>query len=158
MSTTRAYNPNYRPSYAGGLPDPQTDPQFYAGVPARRALAWVIDFAIITTFWVIFSVLTLGLAVLLLPFWPVVSFIYRTLTISGRSATWGMRLMGIELRDGFGQKFGFGQALVHTGLYTASLMFVVTQILSIVLMGGTARGQGLHDIPLGSTAINTPAD
>ena len=30
-----------------GVPDPQTDPQFYAGVPMRRFMAFLIDFAII---------------------------------------------------------------------------------------------------------------
>ena len=158
MSTTRAYNPNYRPSYAAGLPDPATDPQFYDGVPAKRLFAWFLDFVFVTLFWVLSGLLTFGLAWLALPLWPVVAFIYRTLTITGRSATWGMRLMGIELRDGFGQRFGLGQALVHTTLYTVSLMFVVTHVIGVILMGGTARGQGLHDIPLGSTAINSPAN
>lgn len=155
---TRAYNPNYRPTGQSGLPDPQHDAQFYAGVPGKRLFAWVIDAGLITFLWFLSGVLTLGLGWLLLPLWPVVSFIYRVMTISGRSSTWGMRMMGIELRDGFGQRFGFGQALVHTALYTASLMFVVTQVISVILMGGTAKGQGLHDIPLGSTAINSPAN
>ena len=26
-----------------GLPDPELDRQFYAGVPARRLVAWLID-------------------------------------------------------------------------------------------------------------------
>ncbi|WP_316014501.1 RDD family protein [Roseobacter sp. HKCCA0434] len=156
MTQTRAYNPNYEAPRASGLPDPATDPQFYDGVPSRRLIAWVLDVAIITALWLVFGILTLGLGWLLLPFWLVVSFLYRTFTISGRSATWGMRMMGIEFRDGFGQRFGFGQALVHTGLYALSLSFMFTQVVSIFLMGGTARGQALHDIPLGSTAINSP--
>ncbi len=153
---TRAYNPNYRPDRASGLPDPQTDPQFYDGVPAKRLIAWVFDIVLITVLWFVFGLLSLGLGWLLLPFWAVISFAYRTFTLTGRSATWGMRMMGIEMRDGFGQRFGLGQALVHTGLYTVSLMFMISQIVSVVLMAGTARGHGLHDIPLGSTAINSP--
>ncbi|SOH94546.1 RDD family protein [Monaibacterium marinum] len=157
MTQTRAYNPNYRRSPTG-LPDPQTEPQFYDGVAGKRLMAWIFDIVLITALWFVFGILTLGLGWLLLPFWAVISFIYRTLTISGRSATWGMRMMGIEFRDGFGQRFGMGQALVHTGLYTVSLMFVATQLISVVLMAGTARGQALHDIPLGSTAINSPSN
>ncbi|QPH53834.1 RDD family protein [Pontivivens ytuae] len=156
MSQTRAYNPNYRP--VGGLPDPDTDPQFYDGVTARRFFAWIIDVVVVWGLWLVLGLLTFGLGWLLLPFFAVVDFAYRTLSLSGRSATWGMRMMGIELRDGFGQRFGLGQALVHTGLYTVSLMFMVSHVVSIILMVVTARGQALHDIPLGSTAINTPVD
>lgn len=156
MSQTRAYNPNYRP--VGGLPDPDTDPQFYDGVTARRFFAWIIDVVVVWGLFVVATIMTFGIALFLLPLFAVLDFTYRTLSLSGRSATWGMRLMGIELRDGFGERFGIGQAIVHTALYTVSLMFVLSHAVSILLMLVTSRGQALHDLPMRSTAINTPVD
>ncbi|RED13166.1 RDD family protein [Pontivivens insulae] len=156
MTASRAYNPNYRAH--AGLPDPARDPQFYDGVVFKRFMAWILDFAFIFILWLVAGIVTLTLAWWVLPLWVVVDFTYRVLTLTGRSATWGMRAMGIELRDGFGQKFGFGQAIVHTALFYVSVGFILSHVLSIILMIGTARGQALHDIPLGSTAINRPAD
>lgn len=152
----------YRFSLAG-LPDPDHDPQFYRGVPARRFAAWLIDVAIIlcvgVPIAVLFGVLTLGIGFLAFPLIvPAVGFAYRVWTISDRSATWGMRIMGIEFRRGDGRRFDFPTALGHVAIYTVSMMFVLVQMVSCVMMVGTRYGQGLSDIVLRTTAINRPID
>lgn len=152
--------------YAGfmpGLPDPDLDRQFYDGVPARRLAAWVIDLVVILLIGVpvafVFGLLTLGFGFLIFPFLVAsVGFLYRTTTIAGSSATWGMRIMGIELRRADGSRFDFMTALMHTALYTIALGFVVLQLISCVAMIGTRYGQGLPDLILRTTAINRPED
>jgi hypothetical protein len=48
------------------------------------------------------------------------------------------------------------EAAIHTaGLYF-TLFFLPLQIISVVMMALGPRGRGLHDLPLGSTAINKP--
>ncbi len=102
---------------ATGLPNPDTHADFYADVPTKRLLAWVIDmaftFLLSAPFMLPFALLGL---VLFFPFlmipviWIVVGTLYRWMTISSGSATWGMRIMAIELRDA--HRRGHAQALV----------------------------------------------
>lgn len=140
----------------GGLPDPDSDAQFYDGVPVRRLVAFLIDAAIIWLAAAVFVVLTLGLGLLALGLVPIADFIYRVLSLSARSQTFGMRLMRIELRRRNGDRFDAGAAIVHTaGFYLASLS-VLAQLISVFLMAGSSMGRGLHDLPLGSTMINSP--
>ncbi|MEM9247979.1 MAG: RDD family protein [Pseudomonadota bacterium] len=136
-------------------PDPRRDAAFYANVPAKRLFAWVIDSIVILMLTLLVLPFTLFTALFFLPFlWLVLSFAYRTVTLSGRSATWGMRFMGIELRNVRGERFALGDAAAHTVLYTLAMAFVVPQIVSAVLMLSTERGQGLPDLALGSVALN----
>ena len=65
--------------------------------------------------------------------------------------------MGIGLRDAKGRRFDTGMALLHTAAYTASVAFILPQILSVALMVLTARKQGLTDHVLGSVAMNRSA-
>ncbi len=146
-----------------GLPDPERDAQFYDGVPRRRLAAWFIDatvaLAVGAPLAVLFGLVTLGFGFALFPLLIMgVGFVYRTLTIAGGSATWGMRLMGIELRRHDGSRFDFGAAFLHTALYTVAFSVVVLQLASIVGMLATRYGQGLPDIILRSAMINRPAD
>ena len=48
------------------------------------------------------------------------------------------------------------EAAWHTGLYTALSLLFFTLVISMVMMLVNARGQGLHDYFLGTTAINRP--
>jgi uncharacterized RDD family membrane protein YckC len=146
-----------------GLPDPERNPQFYAGVPSRRLAAWVIDFLIVAAISIIAIPdlrhpdprprLLRGAGV-----FAVLSFVYRTATLTGRSATWGMRIMGIELRRGDGERFDFGLALAHVGFYTLSVFLTLPLIVTVVTVLSTRYQQTLHDILLRTTAINTPED
>jgi uncharacterized RDD family membrane protein YckC len=83
-----------------------------------------------------------------------IGFGYRSLTIAASSGTWGMRMMSIELRDAHGERFDFSQALVHTLGYSISMAFFLIQVVSIIMMLGSARGQSLTDMALGSVMIN----
>ncbi len=141
-----------------GLPDPIKMPAFYSGVAPKRAIAWVIDVAVIALFCLLILPFTAFTGVFFFPFLMlVVGFLYRWFTIAGRSATWGMRIMAIELRDHEGRKFQSGTALAHTAGYTLSVAMAPAQLISMIMMLVTARGQGLTDMVLGSSAINRPA-
>jgi uncharacterized RDD family membrane protein YckC len=139
------------------LPDPDYDHAFYDGVPAKRLFAWVVDVLIVTVITFILGLLTLSV---LWWIWPLtfiaVSFLYRAGSIAAWSATPGMRLMNIELRNSMGARFSGGEAVLHTLAFMVATGFVILQIISIVMMVLGSRHQGLHDILIGSAAINRP--
>ncbi len=146
-----------------GLPNPERDPQFYEGVPARRLVAWLVDMAVILVVGVpialVFGVATFGIGFALFPFiLASVGFIYRFVTIAGSSATWGMRFMGIELRRHDGSRFDSTTALLHTAIYTVAFWTVALQLLSCATILMSRYKQGLNDIILRTTAINRPVD
>ncbi len=140
------------------LPDPDLQPEFYAGVQPKRFFAWLIDSAII-----------LGISLLAIPFtgftaifyffalMAIVNFVYRTATLASGSATWGMRFVGIELRVTDGQRLDTSTAAMHTLGYMVSFAFFLLQVISVALMLITARGQGLTDHLLGTTMLNRRA-
>ncbi|WGH78518.1 RDD family protein [Jannaschia ovalis] len=144
-------------TYAAGLPDPIHQPEFYEGVVSRRALAWIVDILIITGFTFLAGLLTLTLAFFL---WPVafvaIGAVYRIGTLASGSATWGMRLMGIELRDHRGERFDRVQSVLHVFGYYLSISFLLPALASIGAMLATERRQGLTDLVLGTAAINRP--
>jgi uncharacterized RDD family membrane protein YckC len=140
-----------------GLPDPHRAPEFYQGVLPKRALAWVVDVALVHGATFVLGILTLTLAWWL---WPLVAlalgFAYRVSTLAGRSATWGMRLMGIELRDHHGQRLDLPSATLHTVGYYVTLSFALPVLASVGAMLVTDRRQGLTDLVMGTAAINSP--
>lgn len=139
-------------------PDPERHAAFYQGVLPKRFLAWVLDLVLIGVVTALIVPFTAFTALFFLPvLFLVVGFLYRWTTLSGRSATWGMRLMNIEFLDRNGQRFDGATALLHTLGYSLSMAFVLPQVLSVVLMWLSSRGQGLTDLVLGSVAINSPA-
>jgi len=140
------------------LPDPDIQAEFYTGVTAKRLFAFLID-----------SVLIFAIAALIVPFtaflgllvWPAlyltVGFVYRVATLANGGATLGMRFCGIELREHSGQRLDSGSALLHTVGYTVSMAVPVLQVISILLMLTTARGQGLSDHMLGTVMLKRRA-
>ncbi|WP_282093318.1 RDD family protein [Epibacterium ulvae] len=140
------------------LPDPDYASEFYASVPAKRLLAWVIDGFIVFG---LTSLIVLLTAFVGLWFWGViflvVGFAYRVVTIANTSATWGMYFTGIELRAANGSRFDTSLSFLHTLGYTISVSIPILQIISIVLMLTSARKQGLTDMMLGSVVINRRA-
>lgn len=142
-----------------GLPDPEIDRQFYENVPSKRLVAWLIDSGITFAITILIAILTLGVALFIYPLlFLVVGFIYRTITIGNNSATWGMKVVGIEFRDKSGMKFTTSLAATHTALYTIFNAFFVLQIASMIMMLNTNYKQSLSDMMLGTTAINRPAE
>jgi uncharacterized RDD family membrane protein YckC len=145
----------YRDMTDWGLPDPATQGAFYANVPTKRLLAWLVDIVAIA----VISVLTLPLTLFMgLFFFPalmaVIGFAYRVVSLANWSATPGMRIMSIELRTGRGHLFDLPAAFLHTAGYAASMAVFPLQLVSIVLMLTTERAQGLSDMILGTAAIN----
>ncbi|RBI86541.1 RDD family protein [Rhodosalinus halophilus] len=140
------------------LPDPARQPEFYADVPVKRLLAWVFDILLVAVLCLLALPFTAFTGIFFFPFLMlVVGLIYRTLTIAGGSATWGMRLMSIELRDRRGERLDSGQALLHTIGYSVSIAFPLLQAISVVLMLTGERRQGLTDLVLGTVMLNRRA-
>ncbi|SDC88159.1 RDD family protein [Ruegeria marina] len=137
------------------LPHPDHQPEFYQSVAIKRFFAWVFDTCVILLLSLIVVLLTAFVGAFI---WPIlylaVGFVYRVATIAGGSATWGMRFVGIELRDAYGSRLDGGLALAHTAGYTVSMALPVLQVISILMMLLGARAQGLTDAVLGTVAIN----
>lgn len=145
-------------SLTHALPDPDRHAEFYAGTAFKRGVAWIVDTIFVTLLVTLVALVTALTALFILPLvWLAVGFLYRWVTISGNSATWGMRLMNIEFLDRYGQRFDAATAFVHTLGYSLSMAFVIPQIISVALMMVSRRGQGLTDMVLGSVAINSRA-
>lgn len=140
------------------LPDPDAQPQFYATVPPKRLLAWVIDVLIVLTLCLIAVLLTAFVGAFFFGFlWLVIDFCYRTVTIANGSATWGMRFVGVELRTADGARLDLPMALAHTAGYMICISTFLLQVVSVVMMLTGARGQGLTDAFLGTVALNRRA-
>ena len=143
---------------APGLPDPELAPEFYADTPAKRFFAWLIDGVLIFLVTLVVLPFTAFTGIFFYPLlWLVISFAYRTVTLASGSATWGMRLVSIEMRTFRGGRFGLGEAFVHTLVYSLAFSTFLVQVISIVLMLTTQRKQGLPDMLLGSVALNRSA-
>lgn len=137
------------------LPDPHTRPEFYSGTAPKRLMAWVVDALTVFTVSFVISVLTLGIGFFFfIAIASVVSFFYRWTTLSSGSATWGMRLMAIEIREADGGTLQSSTALLHTVGYLLSCWTAPIQLISIALMGFSGRGQGVSDMVLGTAAVN----
>ena len=142
-----------------GLPDPVLDAQFYAGVPFKRLIAWIIDAVIVGALWTLLVIGTLGtFAFFMFLGLLIVSFVYRAFMVDRYSATLGMMAVGIELRNGRGDRLDRTQAIWHVTLFLGLMLFFLINIISMIMMLVNDRGQGLHDMVLGTTAINRPTE
>ncbi len=141
------------------LPDPKLDSQFYAAVPFKRLFAWVIDAVIIFAICIGLVVVTVGIGAFIFPLLAfITNVIYRIYCLTKWSATLGMRVMGIEIRNMQGNRDDQHEASYHTALY---IFFTLTGLgipACALAMLITERGQGLHDMMLGTTAINRTLD
>lgn len=141
-----------------GLPDPVRERAFYAGVPAKRLMAFIADTVLILVFSLLALPLTAFLGLFIFPlFFAVIGFIYRLTTLALSSSTWGMRLMAIELREADGLRLRPVTAFLHVGGLYLSFAIMPVQVVSILLMAALGRGQGLSDLILGTAMINRPA-
>ena len=141
-----------------GLPAPETHPEFYADTVVKRGIAWVIDVIVISILTGIAVVLTAFIGAFFLPLlYAVVGFLYRWWCLAAGSATLGMRLASLELRTREGLRFDGATAFLHTAGYVVSVAVFPLQLVSIVLMLTSARGQGLTDHLLGTAVINRAA-
>ena len=140
------------------IPDPDTQPDFYKDVPLKRLLAWGVDTLITVLACIIILPFTAFTGIFFFPLlFLAVGFAYRSVTIANYSATFGMQLFAIELRNADGNPMDAGGAIAHTIGYTLSWSLPVLQLISIVMMASTYRGQGLSDHVLNTVMINKRA-
>ena len=147
--------------------DPWGHPEYYVGITAKRMIAYLLDALVIMVVvliaWAILAVagvFTLGLAWAMLGvpslFTPL---LYHTLLIGGsRSATLGMRLIGIRvmsLDSPPGAEPGrpsMTQAAIQTVAFYGSL--AVTGSLTMLVALFNARRRTLHDWLAGTVVVN----
>ncbi len=140
------------------LPDPHYQPEFYADVPMKRLIAWVIDTVLIVLIVILIVPFTAFTGLFFLPLLTFfVSFAYRVVTLSNGAATLGMRFTAIEFRNAHGARINSSEAFLHTLGYTLSFAIPIVQFGSIILMSTSERGQGLTDMALGTVALNRRA-
>jgi uncharacterized RDD family membrane protein YckC len=145
-----------------GLPDPVRDARFYAGVGRRRLLAFAIDATAVTALGFL-AAAGVGLATFGVGFAAAglvtlgVAFLYRSMTLARLSATPGMWIAGVELREAHGGRLAPWTAVAHTALYFGCFFLAVPQVVSVWLMAATASGRGLPDLGLGTAMIHRPA-
>lgn len=136
-------------------PDPHDQPQFYDGIPLKRLLAWLVDMVLIVLICVLILPFTFFTGIFFFSVMMlVVGFVYRWGTLAAGSATWGMRLLSMEIRQADDRTLSGGTALMHTLGYSISVAFPLFQLISIVLMVTSERKQGLTDMVLGTVALN----
>ncbi len=140
------------------IPDPQAQPEFYADVPLKRLLAWLIDTVLVIVICLLIVPFTAFTGLLFFPvLMLMVGFAYRVVTLANGSATWGMRLMAIEFRTLSGEKFDLSMAFGHTMIFSIGCAFLPVQLLSVILILTSVRAQGLSDHILGTVALNRRA-
>jgi uncharacterized RDD family membrane protein YckC len=145
--------------------DPATHPELFDGVLARRVIAFVIDFivivapvAFVTVLIVPFGLITFGLGFALYwLLWPAAviwAIVYFGLTLGNlRSATIGMRVMGIEMRTWYGAPTYFVLGAVHAIAFWFTVSFFTPFVLLVAFFNH--RRRLLHDILLGTVIINS---
>lgn len=147
-----------------GLPDPAHDSQFYAGVPLRRLVAFAVDVVVglVLTFCALFvgmivTILSMGLAAgptfLIM---VMTGFLYRWIMLVKRSATVGMILTGIEVRDAQGERMTPQSAFLHTAGYYATILFPPLMLIGWCLMATSPYRRTMHDLFIGAAVINRP--
>src|SRR5260221_8002121 len=113
--------------------DPAANPELFEGVIARRIVAFLIDFLIlsipvvfVSMFIFVVGIVTFGLGFFLYALlWPgmvIWAIVYYGMTLgSAASATIGMRIMDIEMRTWYGSPAYFALGAVHVlGLWVTA--------------------------------------
>jgi uncharacterized RDD family membrane protein YckC len=139
--------------------DPAERPELFNSVRTRRVSAFFVDAFLILLLVLaayvavaVLGIFTLGLGWLLFPIvWPLVAVLYATLTLGGpRSATPGMRTMGLEMRTWYGAPIYPLLALAHAALFWISVTLLTPFVLLVSLF--SPRKRLLHDIVLGPSS------
>jgi len=147
--------------------DPAANPELFAGVLARRLVAFFIDVTIIAVpivaaaiFIFLFGIVTLGLGWML--FWllspasVIWALAYYGMTMgSTASATIGMRAMELEIRTWYGAPAYFLLGAVHAVVYWVAVSVLTPLILLVGLFN--SRRRLLHDMLVGTVVVNNPA-
>src|SRR5689334_2816968 len=144
--------------------DPATNPELFDGVVARRVVAFLIDFLIlslpvlfVSMFIFVIGIVTFGLGFLFYGLlWPAMviwAVAYYGLTLGGpASATIGMRVMDIEMRTWYGAPAYFVLGAVHAVVFWVTVSMITPLVLLVCLFND--RRRCLHDILVGTVVIN----
>src|SRR4029078_4268631 len=144
--------------------DPATQPELFEGVLARRVVAFIVDFVIISIpvvlaplFIFAFGIVPLGLGFALywlLPTATVIwAIVYFGATLGGPApATFGMRVMALEMRTWCGAPSYFFLVSVHAIAFWFTVSFFTPFVLLVTFFN--ERSRLLHDIMLGTVIIN----
>ena len=147
--------------------DPDTQPELFEGVLARRVIAFVIDLIVIALpliaaalFIFVFGLVTFGLGWalywLLSPASVIWALCYYGMSLgSTASATPGMRVMEIEMRTWYGAPAYCVLGAVHAVAYWISVSVLTPFILLVGLVN--PRRRLLHDFVVGVVIINSAA-
>lgn len=153
--------PAARGRESAGFQDLLTDPAYYRNVVWRRIFAHVVDTVLVALVMapvliglLLTAIVTLGLIAIpmALAFIVVRALYYVAYTGGARSATPGMRLLGIELRRIEGGRPGYLQSAVRTLLYYATLTLLTPLVLIVVPLN--RRRRGLHDFLSATVVVN----
>ena len=153
-------------SWQGPAPDPLDHPEYYEGVVSRRIFAHLIDLGLILIlvgifglFFILLGVISLGLLWLPLAFVGVaMPLAYDSLQVGGRrSATLGMRTLGLEVRSWTGARPPLPQALLRAilfwGMSYMTAMLVMWLLLGVALFN--TRRRCLHDYLSGTVVVRS---
>ena len=144
--------------------DPAANPELFEGVVARRIVAFLIDFLIlsipvvfVSMFIFVAGIVTFGLGFLLYGLlWPgmvIWAIVYYGMTLGGAaSATVGMRIMDIEMRTWYGSPTYFVLGAVHAVVFWITVSAITPLILIVCLFN--ERRRCLHDFLVGTVVIN----
>jgi uncharacterized RDD family membrane protein YckC len=144
--------------------DPEANPELFEGVPARRLVAFVIDFLIlaipvlfVSMFIFVAGIVTLGVGFLLyFLLWPAMviwALLYYGACLGGpHSATIGMRVMDLEMRTWYGAPAYFVLGAVHAVVFWITVSALTPFILLVCLFN--QRRRCLHDMLVGTVLIN----
>jgi len=147
--------------------DPATNPELFEGVVARRVVAFLIDFLIlsipvvfVSMFIFVVGIVTFGLGFLFYALlWPAMviwAIAYYGLTLgSPASATIGMRAMDIEMRTWYGAPTYFVLGAVYAVVFWITVSMITPLILVVCLFN--ERRRCLHDMLVGTVVINNQA-
>ena len=142
--------------------DPIQHPELYDGVIWRRSIAFFIDLFILSCLFAlamlatcVVAIVSLGLVSLgVLLAVPVLGVLYDTICIGGRrSATPGMRVMGVEVMGLGGTKPDHWQSFLSSVLFWATVP--PTSFLVLLIAFFDARSRCLHDLLAGTFALRT---
>ncbi len=162
MSQTEQIGVSYEPKPY--VYDPATQPEYFEGILTRRAVAWLIDVTVVglltalaAVVLFIFGIVTLGLGWMLYFVFPgiatIIAVAYYGLCYSGaKSATLGMRALGLEMRTWYGAPAYFLLGAVHAIFYWVSVAFLTPFILLVAFIN--PRKRTLHDMLLGTIVVN----
>jgi uncharacterized RDD family membrane protein YckC len=145
--------------------DPALNPELFEGVLSRRIIAFFIDVVVIMAPVVLaavviflFGIVTFGLGWalfwLLSPGTVVWALVYYGTTFGGpASATFGMRVMDLEMRTWYGAPCYFLLGAVHAVVFWLSMSAPIVLVVPLF----NQRRRLLHDLVLGTVVINNKA-